>query len=131
MRFAQGITVPLIKEGPHHVVEATVKNAKVRLLLDTGASITTLTPTAAQRLDIRYDQAQSITLATAGGLVSAPLIDVRSLRLEMPVWNVCRWVFCRCRAVIPLTALLGMNFLQQFASSIDQQEGVLRLGEKS
>jgi len=24
-----------------------------------------------------------------------------------------------------------MNFLQQFASSIDQQEGVLRLGEKS
>lgn len=131
MRFAQGITVPLGTEGPHHVVEATVKNAKVRLLLDTGASITTLTPTAAQRLDIRYDQAQSITLATAGGLVSAPLIDV-------PEFAVGEARVERLQVgILPLSGsdafdgLLGMNFLQQFASSIDQQGGVLRLGEKS
>ena len=86
------------------------KKCQGAAVIDTGASITTLTPTAAQRLDIRYDQAQSITLATAGGLVSAPLIavpefavgDARVERLQV--------------GILPLSGsdafdgLLGMNF---------------------
>ena len=131
IRFAQSITVPLIKEGAHHVVEATLNRGKLRLLLDTGASITTLTPSAARRLDLPYDQARSITLTTAGGLVSAPLIEVQEF--EVGDASVQRLQV----GIVPLSGnqsfdgLLGMNFLQQFASSIDQQEGVLRLGEKS
>ena len=52
----------------------------------------------------------------------------RSLRLEKPEWNVCVGILL---SGSDADGLLGMNFLQQFASLIDQQEGVLRLGEKS
>ena len=82
-------------------------------------------------MDLPYDQARSITLTTAGGLVSAPLIEVQEF--EVGDASVQRLQV----GIVPLSGnqsfdgLLGMNFLQQFASSIDQQEGVLRLGEKS
>ena len=64
-------------------------------------------------------------------MVSAPLIEVQEF--EVGDASVQRLQV----GIVPLSdnqsfdGLLGMNFLQQFASSIDQQEGVLRLGEKS
>ena len=131
LRLAQGVTVPLTVAGAHHVVEASLQNQDLRLLLDTGASITTLTPNAARRLNIDYAQSQSIKLATAGGLVVAPLIEVSGFAVgDVKVEQL-------QVAVLPLfgagdfDGLLGMNFLRQFANSIDQQAGLLYLGEKS
>ena len=123
--------MPLTVAGAHHVVKASLQNQDLRLLLDTGASITTLTPNAARRLNIDYAQSQSIKLATAGGLVVAPLIEVSGFAVgDVKVEQL-------QVAVLPLSGagdfdgLLGMNFLRQFASSIDQQAGLLYLGEKS
>jgi clan AA aspartic protease (TIGR02281 family) len=130
LQFNEGVTVPLLKHGIHHVVEARLPSGALRLLLDTGASITTLTPNAARRLNLSVDSGRSISLATAGGLVSAPIIEVsgftvgaaRVERLQV--------------GILPLVGndgfdgLLGMNFLQQFASSINQQDGVLHLQNK-
>ena len=130
LQFAEGMPVPLLKHGVHHVVEARLSSSELRLLLDTGASITTLTPDAARRLNLRYDLRRSISLATAGGLVSAPLIEVSGLMVgeaEVDRLQV---------GILPLVGadgfdgLLGMNFLQRFASSINQQDGVLHLQNK-
>ncbi len=68
--------MPLLKHGIHHVVEACLPSGALRLLLDTGAYITTLTPNASRRLNLSVDSDRSISLATAGGLVSAPIIEV-------------------------------------------------------
>ena len=122
--------MPLLKHGVHHVVEARLSSSELRLLLDTGASITTLTPDAARRLNLRYDSRRSISLATAGGLVSAPLIEVSGFMVGEAE------VDCLQVGILPLVGadgfdgLLGMNFLQRFASSINQQDGVLYLQNK-
>ena len=130
LQFAEGITVPLLKHGAHYVVEAQLSSGALRLLLDTGASITTLTPDAARRLNLHYDLSRSISLATAGGLVSAPLIEVSGFMVgeaEVDRLQV---------GILPLVGadgfdgLLGMNFLQRFASSINQRDGVLHLKNK-
>ena len=130
LQFTEGITVPLLKHGSHHVVEARLPSGVLRLLLDTGASITTLTPDAARRLNLSYDSGRSISLATAGGLVSAPIIEVSGFSVgaaEVERLQV---------GILPLPGeggfdgLLGMNFLQQFSSSINQQDGVLHLQNK-
>ena len=131
LRFAQGITVPLAKEGAHHVVEASLRNGTVRLLLDTGASITTLTPSAARRLNISYDQSRSITVATAGGLVAAPLIEIKEFAVGEAAVDRLQVGILPLPDLDKFDGLLGMNFLQQFASSIDQQQGLLHLDEKS
>ena len=131
LRFAQGITVPLAKEGAHHIVEASLRSGTVRLLLDTGASITTLTPSAARRLNISYDQSHSITVATAGGLVAAPLIEVTEFAVGEAAVDRLQVGILPLPDLDKFDGLLGMNFLQQFASSIDQQQGLLHLDEKS
>ena len=130
LRFTEGVTVPLLKHGIHHVVEARLPSGALRLLLDTGASITTLTPNAARRLNLSVDSDRSISLATAGGLVSAPIIEVSGFTVGAA--KVERLQV----GILPLVGndgfdgLLGMNFLQQFASSINQQDGVLHLQNK-
>ena len=131
LQFSEGISVPLLKYGSHHVVEARLPSGRLRLLLDTGASITTLTPDAARRLNLSYDLNRSISLATAGGLVAAPIIEVSDFSVGAA--QVERLQV----GILPLLGdggfdgLLGMNFLQQFASSINQQDGVLHLQDKS
>jgi clan AA aspartic protease (TIGR02281 family) len=131
LQFSEGITVPLLKYGSHHVVEARLPSGGLRLLLDTGASITTLTPEAARRLNLSYDLNRSISLATAGGLVAAPIIEVSDFSVGAA--QVKRLQV----GILPLLGddgfdgLLGMNFLQQFASSINQQDGILHLQDKS
>ena len=130
LQFAEGITVPLFKNGAHHVVEARLLSGTLRLLVDTGASITTLTPAAARRLNLRYDLGRSISLATAGGLVSAPVIEVSDFMVGGAAVDRLQV------GILPLVGdngfdgLLGMNFLQQFASSINQQDGLLHLQNK-
>jgi predicted aspartyl protease len=64
-------------------------------------------------------------------LVAAPLIEIT----EFAVGDA---AVARLQVgILPLPdldkfdGLLGMNFLQQFASSIDQQQGLLHLDEKS
>ena len=81
-------------------------------------------------LNLSFDSGRSISLATAGGLVSAPIIEVSGFSVgaaEVERLQV---------GILPLPGeggfdgLLGMNFLQQFASSINQQDGVLHLQNK-
>lgn len=131
LRLAQGVTVPLTVVGAHHVVDATIQNLDLRLLLDTGASITTLTPNAARRLNIDYAQSQSITLATAGGMVVAPLIEVSGFAVGEAAVERLQVGILPMSSTADFDGLLGMNFLRQFASSIDQQAGLLYLAEKN
>lgn len=131
LQFSEGITVPLLKYGSHHVVEARLPSGGLRLLLDTGASITTLTPDAARRLNLSYDLNRSISLATAGGLVAAPIIEVSDFSVGAAQVKRLQVGILPLLGDDSFDGLLGMNFLQQFASSINQQDGVLHLQDKS
>jgi clan AA aspartic protease (TIGR02281 family) len=124
-----GTGVPLVRRGNHFLVDARLNNTHdVRLLIDTGASVTILSPAALDRSGIRYtDTGRTSVFNTANGQVRAPIyrLDV----LVLGDWQVSRLEFgvLELAGSSAFDGLLGMNFLEHFQFFIDQNEALLRL----
>ncbi|MCZ6875663.1 MAG: aspartyl protease family protein [bacterium] len=125
--------VSLQRLGRHYTVDVTIINGydevDFRLMIDTGASLTLLTPEAAERLDIVVDAIERHQrLATPGGLVDAPLYQIEALVVgQEVVWDL-------PIAIVPLgigggliDGLIGMDFLGKFDFKIDQDKQELKL----
>jgi clan AA aspartic protease (TIGR02281 family) len=121
--------IPLHRSGHHFLVDARPNNARsIRLLIDTGASLTILTPDTLERLGIHYtNTGRTNVFTTANGLVRAPVYILDAL--SVGDWQVSRLEI----GVLDLAGgsgidgLLGMNFLQHFQFYIDQNDALLRL----
>ena len=121
--------VPLVRSGQNFLVDVTPAAAgSLRLLIDTGASMTMLTTDALQRRGLRYHETgRSELFNTANGKVRAPIYILESLsvgdwyvqQLEVGVLDL--------GGQAGIDGLLGMNFLSHFRFFIDQNETVLRL----
>jgi len=118
--------VPLTRNGHSFLVEASLQNSNnIELLIDTGASMTILTPQVLQQRGIRYqDSGHSRVFSTANGAVRAPVYILESL-------TVGDWTLEQLEVGVlelnGLQGLLGMNFLSHFRFFIDQHESMLRL----
>jgi len=121
--------VPLIRNGQHFLVDVNPADAgSLRLLIDTGASITMVTSAALQQRGLRYrETGRSQLFNTANGQVRAPIIILESL-------SVGDWYVQQLEVGIldlggrsDIDGLLGMNFLSHFRFFIDQNESMLRL----
>lgn len=125
--------VALQKSGQHYTVDVTMINGydevDFRLMIDTGASLTLLTPEAAERLGIAVDDIERRQrLVTPGGLVDAPLYQIEALAVGQEiVWDL-------PIAIVPLDlgeglidGLIGMDFLGKFDFKIDQDKQELKL----
>lgn len=124
--------VPLLKQGEHFIVEGSINNqTSVRLLLDTGASISLLSQTVFDDLQLMVgaEYMQEITLNTAGGEVVADLYKFAQFDLHgYVVENI---LFAVSNEVISGSdGLLGMNYLKHFDFYIDQNNHLLRLTNK-
>ena len=121
--------VPLIRSGHHFLVDVNPADAaSLRLLIDTGASMTMLTHDALQQPGLRYQETgRSQLFSTANGQVRAPVYILESLsvgdwyvrQLEVGVLDL--------GGQAGIDGLLGMNFLSHFRFFIDQNETLLRL----
>jgi clan AA aspartic protease (TIGR02281 family) len=124
-----GVTgVPLHRSGNHFLVDARLGGAgSVRLLIDTGASMTILTPGALAGNGGYRDTGHSGLFSTANGKVRAPVYTLDAL--EVGDWQVSELDI----GVLELDdgahidGLLGMNFLRHFQFFIDQDQALLRL----
>lgn len=121
--------VPLIRNGQHFLVDVNPADAgSLRLLIDTGASMTMVTSAALQQRGLRYrETGRSQLFNTANGQVRAPIIILESL-------SVGDWYVQQLEVGIldlggrsDIDGLLGMNFLSHFRFFIDQNESMLRL----
>jgi len=74
------IVVPLIQAGSSFLVDSTIDRKPARLLLDTGASITSLSASLIERLKLT-PTGQSIRLSTANGITNARIYQVKQLQL--------------------------------------------------
>jgi len=127
----KAVDIPLLRMGDHFLVDALLNNSQqVRLLIDTGASMTILTPDFLQRSTISYlDTGKKMLFNTANGQVSVPMYKIESLSLGE--WQVNQMEI----GVMPLdnetafNGLLGMNFLKHFQFYIDQNDAYLRIQE--
>lgn len=95
----------------HFMTKGAVNGRSVRFLVDTGASLTTLSKDEAQRIGLRYRNGSPAALSTANGLVKGWRLSLDSVRVgQVTVNNVDAVVIDND---LPY-ALLGMSFLDRF-----------------
>lgn len=123
------IRVPIRQDGRRTIVTARLNGrADVTLLVDTGASVVTLTEAVAQRLGLSYDRESPLRLILADGSQSPGYatvlnsVEVGDARLE----NVQAVVLARPPAP-DLDGLLGMSFLSAFSMTHDGTSNRLEL----
>ena len=115
--------------GNQFLVDAVLNNAQnAVLLLDTGASLSIISPELLRMLGTPYQSTgRTAWFSTAGGRIKAPIITLDSLALGgVVVENIEVGVIGEFDNN-PFDGLLGMNFLRHFEFFIDQNERKLQL----
>lgn len=117
--------IPLSRMGHSFIVEASSgNNENLQLLIDTGASITIISPDALQQGLDYQNTGNTRVFATANGTVRAPIYILESLTVGE--WQV-EQVEVGVLELNGMDGLLGMNFLKHFRFFIDQHAHMLRL----
>lgn len=126
---AEIVGIPLHRSGNHFIVDARpARGRSIRLLIDTGASMTILTPDALEQHGIGYqDTGRSGVFNTANGPVKAPIYKLDSLLVGDWQVNLLEIAVLDLSSNSNTDGLLGMNFLRHFQFFIDQNEALLRL----
>jgi aspartyl protease family protein len=108
--------------GGHFTTPGRINGRQVQFLVDTGASVVTLSESAAARIGLDYQRGQRIEARTANGSVFGHLVTLDTLRVgDVEVANV-------PAAVLPASmehVLLGNSFLSRFQMRRDND--ILRL----
>jgi predicted aspartyl protease len=107
--------------APDNIIDVVVNGVRARMVLDTGATIVSMTPSFASRAKIVTDEQNMMTIGVVGGVIqSAPgyanLIEVgKSRAADVPV----AVSIGRDNAFGPdLDGLLGMTFLARFVVTV-------------
>jgi aspartyl protease family protein len=104
------VRIPIADDG-HYWVEAKVNNHALRFMIDSGASVTTLSRRDAQAADVPVTGRQT-TVSTANG----PTLAVQSMADSLEVGSIQRSDFPVDINDRDDTNLLGMNFLSSLRS---------------
>lgn len=122
---------PIAVEGNTVLVPVTLflgsRSVQARMILDTGASITTITPQVAAQLDINLNQAVSGAVQVVGG----GFVEARGVRLDQvsvgpharTKMNVA--VIGNGNSRVPYDGLLGMDFLRGLHYHVDFRNRVI------
>jgi len=118
--------VPLIKIGKNQYgVDAKINSIPIRLLIDTGATLTLIDSSFIATNHISKD----ILLNTAGGLIVAnsAFVDLEIDKIRFNNFRITTTPFSQ----YGINGLLGMDFFINFDFKIDQDNRYLYLKEKS
>jgi clan AA aspartic protease (TIGR02281 family) len=126
---AEVVGIPLHRSGNHFIVDARPAHGRsIRLLIDTGASLTIFTPDVLEQRGIDYqDTGRTGVFNTANGPVRAPIYTLASLSVGDWYVNSLEIGVLDLGSRSGVDGLLGMNFLNHFRFFIDQNEAMLRL----
>ena len=122
-------TVPVHMTGSSILVPVLLNgNLKARMLMDTGATFTTITPRIAKKLGVHLDRyAARVPLMTANGYISAPVARLKSLKVGHAEVRSLVVAIVKFSSEAPIAGLLGLNFLNQFHTSLDSTQQLLSL----
>ncbi len=123
-------SIPLDTIGSHYLLPLGLDNQQeVRLVIDTGASLTTLTQRSFDRIsaDVRFTELGPQMFNTASGTTRGMVYRVDSVQIgdhrltDVPV------AVLDFNTPENVDGLLGMNVLSQFRFEVDQDDSVLLL----
>jgi len=126
---ANPIAIPLIRQGEHFLIDARINDkVVVRMLIDTGASMTVLRDDILPAAGIFKPARPSLQLfSTANGLVEGAVYRLDNLSVgDQNVANI-EVAALGLASLRSADGLLGMNFLKHFRFFIDQNKPELRL----
>lgn len=120
--------VRLNKFGGGYSTYARLNNrVGMMLLVDTGASISVITPKAFSRLADGAEFVSVRDINTAGGMVEAEIYRINMVRVgDQGVENL-EFAVLDFKPGGNISGLLGMNFLENFQFEIDAQKNLLYL----
>ena len=121
-KFTQKIF--LDKKGTHFFIEAKINDSiKVKLLIDTGASLTLIDNKVFEELDL--SKLKTVNLNTANGTVRANITNVDSFSINDLSFS--NFEISISSLNTDFDGLLGMNYLMNFDFYIDQDDAILYL----
>ena len=119
--------IPLQQTGSSFVLEAMAGGQVLRLLLDTGASMTALDEDWFHNSGLYMENTGDWQrFLTANGIVDAPIFRLDVLSIGQAVVENLQVSAMKLNAS-EYDGLLGMNFLKHYQFIIDQENGLLRL----
>lgn len=126
-------TIALQQLGNQYVVNLTNKRQdNIRLLIDTGASMTAISSATFSSLGLSADavEVDRRVFRTAGGVVTGVVYSVPELQLGSYLLQNTQIAVIDFETESEIDGLLGMNILGQFRFQIDQENAQLQLSEK-
>ncbi|WP_062062214.1 aspartyl protease family protein [Cellvibrio sp. OA-2007] len=124
------ISVQLTRFGDQFLVPVTIEGVQVKLLLDTGASISGLTASFVNRHYSFVKSPKPIQLNTASGTVESYLFLVDTFTIESVTFNKHMLARLPMDNSDQFDGLLGIDILGRFDFVIDQNKAVLRLKKR-
>lgn len=121
------ILIPLVHIGNQFILTASIEGNSVRLLVDTGASISGVTRRFTRQYPALIREKKPINLHTAGGVFETFLFKVENIMFESLVLNQQILVELPMADAQDFDGLLGVDILGRFDFKIDQDANVLRL----
>ncbi|MEE4145521.1 MAG: retropepsin-like aspartic protease [Halieaceae bacterium] len=124
--------VPLERRGAGYIVEVTLNDqATLKLLVDTGASMTALTHESFRRLQRhRFSLLGTRLFNTANGYTRGDIYRASALTLGEERIEGASIAVLDLRTMDDIDGLLGMNVLRHFHFEIDQSAGVMKISRR-
>ncbi len=108
--------------GGHFLSQGTINGRVVQFMVDTGASLVTLSAADAELAGLNYRSGQPVRISTANGVAAGWRMKLRSVRLgEVELYEVDAIV---SQQVMPYV-LLGNSFLSRFQVKVENEQMTL------
>ena len=126
---ASTVQVPIQRRGGSALVPGRINGESVGVfILDTGASFTSLSTTVANRLGLSTTGGANVRLATANGVIQAPLVVVDEVDIGGAIARHVPVVVHDLPGMPSNVAgLLGISFLERFRMNLDMGSSLLIL----
>jgi aspartyl protease family protein len=108
--------------GGHFFAQGQINGRAVQLVVDTGASVVSLSAQEAQRVGLDYQAGQLVQMSTANGVIPAWRVKLASVRVgDVVVYDVDAVVSSGAMPYV----LLGNSFLARFQMTRNNDQMVL------
>ena len=124
--------VALVSRGNQYLTNLEIEESTVALLIDTGASMTTLSQAAFHALSTKhtFNLMGQRMFSTANGIAKGDIYRVERLKLGKFTLNGSQLAVLNFTMPAGVDGLLGMNVLAQFRFHIDQEKQLLYLADR-